>query len=184
MEQNLVTELKNIKRSMAHLVVLIEPENEDEWNAYEKIVAAHKQLRSIEFSKLGQLPLPLPSDPETECPTCSGRGTVLDGTDAPAMCPRCGGIGKVKASTLQSVLPIEETPETAQAFEALESANPDAWREGQLCATCANACPDPTCRPEHTLNDADKVSTCAGFTEKKEPEKKPRRRRPRAAAPA
>jgi hypothetical protein len=134
MDPNLVTELKSIKRSIAHLVVLIEPESEDEWNAYEKIIAAHKQLRGIEFSKLGQIPLPTPKDPETECPMCKGRGTIEDGTGAPAVCAKCKGLGKVKSSTLQSVLEVVKNPETAAAFEKLEPASPGNDGKGEATA--------------------------------------------------
>jgi len=113
MEPTLVSELKSIKRSLAHLIFTIEPENEDEWNVHEKIEAAHKLFRSIEFSKLGQIPLPEPKDPEVECPMCSGRGTMKDGTGADALCAECGGVGKVKTSALQ-----------LEAFDKMESAIP------------------------------------------------------------
>ena len=139
MEPELVNSIKGIQRGLAHLLVVIDPQNEDEWNAFERINAAHKQLRGMEYSKLGQLSL-IPKEKEVECPECKGTKIVKDGTGADAMCPKCRGQGVIPESALQAAMPLNESAESKTAFDELESASKvPEWAKTMICAKCQNA---------------------------------------------
>lgn len=161
MDQIKVEAIKGIKRSLGIVIVGLDAETEAEWKVHDILTAAHKAIRSIDFSSVSQLPLPTP-EPEMECPDCNGRGSVsINGGSETGICPRCKGVGKVKTKTLQAVLAEEES---ARAFDELESAS---WSEGSICATCVNSCPDPASRPEKVGLDKDfKVIDCPDFVAK------------------
>ena len=56
---NRVQELDAIQDKLAKLLVYVTPGNRGEWEALEKMTAAHKQLRSIDRTPLSQVRLDL-----------------------------------------------------------------------------------------------------------------------------
>lgn len=69
---------------LGELILSINPVTEKEWDAFEKLVGAHKNLMKIDSDGLLQLPLPLeqkkPAPPKfrTDCPRCGGTGLYRD----------------------------------------------------------------------------------------------------------
>jgi len=69
---------------LGELIVSINPVTDKEWDAFEKLVAAHKSLMKIETDALLQLPLlPEPKaikilGARKDCPRCQGAGSVID----------------------------------------------------------------------------------------------------------
>jgi len=72
---------------LGELILSINPVTEKEWDAFEKLVSAHKNLMKIDSDSLLQLPLPLaekkPAPPKfrPDCPRCSGTGEWTDPSD-------------------------------------------------------------------------------------------------------
>lgn len=58
-EKQAVQQIAKLQSELGDLVVKVVPLNSDDWNALEKLTAAHKQLRSIDVAALGQEQLPL-----------------------------------------------------------------------------------------------------------------------------
>lgn len=56
MDISVVKEIQEITTQLAKILVGIEPANPQEWEAMEKMQAAHKQLRSIEIAELVEKP--------------------------------------------------------------------------------------------------------------------------------
>ena len=52
MEKETVEELEKLTTKLANLIVNMEPKLPQEWEAMEKMQAAHKQLRSIDLAEL------------------------------------------------------------------------------------------------------------------------------------
>jgi hypothetical protein len=52
----MVKEIEGITANLGKMLVTIEPETEAEWEAMEKLQAAHKQMRSIEIIDLVEKP--------------------------------------------------------------------------------------------------------------------------------
>jgi hypothetical protein len=130
MKQETITSLKSITRSLADIIVDIDPANEAEWDALEILTTAHHSLRKIKYSKISQLPLPEPVDPETDCPDCMGRGSLETNngiTKIHTMCPRCHGVGKVKSQPpLEPVhsVPVDWPTDEASSAPATDAASP------------------------------------------------------------
>lgn len=81
---------------LGELITDINPILDKEWDALEKLVAAHKNLMKIDTDGLLQLPLPLEPKaaktpgPRKDCPKCQGAGSWRDtvSPDAPSRpCP-------------------------------------------------------------------------------------------------
>lgn len=104
MEPVQVEAIKQCRDILGELATGVKPRNNEEWKTLKIIVDVHEKLRGIEYSKLGQIPMPAP-EPEETCPMCEGRCTIADGTGAQAICPKCDGKGKVQTSQLQESLP-------------------------------------------------------------------------------
>ena len=49
-----VERLDKIQRELGELLVEVQPDNDGEWEALEKMTMAHKQLRSIDRTPLSQ----------------------------------------------------------------------------------------------------------------------------------
>ncbi len=121
MQPEQVDTIKGIRESSARLIVEVEPQNTAEWDALEKLMEVHKQLRRIDLTKLGQLSLlpqelvSKPREPVT-CPMCNGSKQVVEESpDADGSgnvnlvhvdCPKCRGTGTIPAgqATLDAVL--------------------------------------------------------------------------------
>jgi hypothetical protein len=56
MESEIVKEMQDLTAQLGKLVVNLEPKTGAEWDAMEKMQAAHKQLRSIEVEELIERP--------------------------------------------------------------------------------------------------------------------------------
>ncbi len=56
MDSIIVKEIQEITTQLAKIIVSIEPANPQEWEAMEKMQAAHKQMRSIEIAELTDKP--------------------------------------------------------------------------------------------------------------------------------
>ena len=56
MEANIIKEIQELTAQLGNLVVSVEPKTEAEWDAMEKMQAAHKQLRGIEVVELIEKP--------------------------------------------------------------------------------------------------------------------------------
>ena len=54
MELTWVERLNLIQTQLGELVTAVQPDNEGEWEALEKMTQAHKQLRSIDRTPLSQ----------------------------------------------------------------------------------------------------------------------------------
>ncbi len=54
MAENWTRELDEIQNKLAQLILNVQPDNAGEWEALEKMTAAHKQLRSIDRTPLSQ----------------------------------------------------------------------------------------------------------------------------------
>ena len=54
MEIEQINQIKLLREEIGKLVTKIEPDTSPEWECLEKLTAAHKQLRSIDTSCLGQ----------------------------------------------------------------------------------------------------------------------------------
>jgi hypothetical protein len=54
MELTWIERLNQIQNELAQLLTNVLPDNEGEWEALEKMTAAHKQLRSIDRTPLSQ----------------------------------------------------------------------------------------------------------------------------------
>jgi hypothetical protein len=52
MQNETINEIEEITKSLARLLVDIEPKTGAEWDAMERLQAAHKQMRSIEIAEL------------------------------------------------------------------------------------------------------------------------------------
>jgi len=127
-EQQLVQRVKGIKVELGRILTEIDPQNDPEWEAHDKITAAHRQLRNIEYSKLGQLMLPETNPPEIECPTCKGRGDIGDSIGdgfQSVFCPQCKGRGKVAADGKNLEQTDSESDESWDAQCAEAEANSD-----------------------------------------------------------
>lgn len=81
---------------LGELIHAINPVTDKEWDAFEKLVSAHKNLMKIDSDALLQLPLPLKAKatpdlkPRSDCPRCQGKGTYTDPTDksgSQRLCP-------------------------------------------------------------------------------------------------
>ncbi len=58
MEQEQIEKIRDTRLSLAELVVAINPQNQTEWEAFDLLAAAFRDMRRIKLDKLGQLPLP------------------------------------------------------------------------------------------------------------------------------
>ena len=56
MKTELVKQIQDLTKELGALVVGLEPANPQEWDAMEKMQAAHKQMRSIELDALVEQP--------------------------------------------------------------------------------------------------------------------------------
>ncbi len=56
MQKEMVDLIVEITGKLARILVTIEPANPAEWEAMEKIQAAHKQMRNIEIAELAEQP--------------------------------------------------------------------------------------------------------------------------------
>lgn len=56
MQKEVVKEIEEITHQVGKLLVTIEPANPSEWDAMERLQAAHKQLRSIDPAELVERP--------------------------------------------------------------------------------------------------------------------------------
>ena len=106
-----VAKLKYAKSQIEDVLIHLKPLNNDEWDLEVTLSNINKSLRKIEWSKLGQQPLPEPVDdgsrqeslplttaapvPMVVCSTCLGEKTVVVGDGDKGVCPTCGGAGKV-----------------------------------------------------------------------------------------
>jgi hypothetical protein len=54
-----ITKLNKLQTDLGELITTVSPDNDGEWEALEKMTAAHKQLRSIDRTPLSQQKLPL-----------------------------------------------------------------------------------------------------------------------------
>lgn len=52
MKQQNITQIQDLTKSMAQMLVEMEPKTAAEWDAMEKLTAAHKQMRSIDITGL------------------------------------------------------------------------------------------------------------------------------------
>lgn len=77
-----VEDIQELTATLGELIVGLNPETEKEWDAFSKLVDAHKSLRKIETDGLRQLQLPLGSEPDKiyrkDCPRCEGKGQWAD----------------------------------------------------------------------------------------------------------
>ncbi len=129
MEEQLIKHIKAIKVELGKILVEIDPGNDVEWDTHDKITAAHKQLRSIDYGKLGQLKLPEPEAPKVECPMCHGEREVneLNGeTTVRTACPRCLGAGKIPAQ-----ISLEAAPSNTVGIEPTGERTPEKKRRGR-----------------------------------------------------
>ncbi len=58
MEQQAIERIKVVKTELEALVVELAPENASEWDGFDHLYAASRDMRRINIDKLGQLPLP------------------------------------------------------------------------------------------------------------------------------
>lgn len=56
MKDETVKEIEDLTKQLAKMIVSIEPATPAEWEAMEKMQAAHKQLRSIDMIELVERP--------------------------------------------------------------------------------------------------------------------------------
>ena len=54
-----IEKLNQLQADLGELIVTVNPDNDGEWEALEKMTTAHKQLRSIDRTPLSQQKLPL-----------------------------------------------------------------------------------------------------------------------------
>lgn len=54
MERETIKQIEMLTRQLGELVVSLEPQNSQEWNAHDKVTAAHKQMRSIDIMTLAE----------------------------------------------------------------------------------------------------------------------------------
>jgi hypothetical protein len=130
LKQEQVDTIKTIRDKAAGLIVEVEPQNVPEWDALEKLMEVHKQLRRIDLTKLGQLAL-LPQDKAADrpmepvtCPMCNGTKQIVeeqpdaDGSGATNLihvdCPKCRGTGVIPAG--QATLDDLEADQRDAAF--------------------------------------------------------------------
>jgi len=57
MNPDQVKKLNDLSSELGKLITEVLPKNDGEWEALEKMTTAHKQLRSIDRTPLGQQPL-------------------------------------------------------------------------------------------------------------------------------
>lgn len=88
-----VKKLQRLEVEIAELIIDTHPQGKAEWDAFNKMVDAHKNLMKIDTDSLLQLPLPLEpkkkakSTVRKDCPRCRGTGQWRD-PDAPDKAPR------------------------------------------------------------------------------------------------
>jgi len=106
-----IAKIKYAKTTLEGALLNLKPLNDAEWDLENKLSNICKSLRTIEWAKLGQQPLPeLTSDgshqeplplttvisvPMVVCSTCMGEKTVIAGDGEKGICPTCNGEGKV-----------------------------------------------------------------------------------------
>lgn len=61
MKQDDVKKLQRLEVELAELIIATAPRGKAEWDAFDKMVASHKQLRGIDTDSLLQMELPLPA---------------------------------------------------------------------------------------------------------------------------
>ncbi len=88
-----VKEIQRQTIDLGELILAINPVTEKEWDAFEKLVGAHKNLMKVDSDALLQLPLPLEgavkkSHPRKDCPLCKGKGKMSQPSDSPDLPPR------------------------------------------------------------------------------------------------
>lgn len=59
LEGTWIETLNKIQRELGELLTYVQPDNDGEWEALEKMTTAHKQLRSIDRTPLSQQKLAL-----------------------------------------------------------------------------------------------------------------------------
>ena len=57
MDEAIVKEIQTITAELGKMLTTIEPETSEEWEAKEQLQAAHKQMRSIDITDLGEKPV-------------------------------------------------------------------------------------------------------------------------------
>ena len=84
MKQADVKLIQSLELDLGELIVRCVPHSKAEWDAFEKMVAAHKNLMKIDTDSLLQMELPLKEVevaapvPREDCPRCSGTGDFID----------------------------------------------------------------------------------------------------------
>jgi len=84
-----VKQIQTFTIDLGELIKKVNPVTETEWDAFEKMVSAHKNMTKIDTGELLQMPLPFDKKPEKEtkprkdCPRCKGSGTFVD-PDSPS----------------------------------------------------------------------------------------------------
>ena len=79
-----VKQIQSAKVDLGELILSINPVTDKEWDAFEKLVSAHKNLMKIDSDSLLQLPLPLETSKKAtpsfrqDCPRCKGTGEYFD----------------------------------------------------------------------------------------------------------
>jgi len=118
--QKHVKAIQRQTEDLGELILAINPVYEKEWDAFDKLVSAHKNLRKIDMDALRQLELPLTTKPTEEakprkdCPRCAGSGKYRDPSDLdhePRSC-NCGEVEdiaweKVKKEWEQQLAPAK-----------------------------------------------------------------------------
>jgi len=56
MDETIVKEIQTITAELGKMLTTIEPETSSDWEAMEKLQAAHKQMRSIDITDLEEKP--------------------------------------------------------------------------------------------------------------------------------
>lgn len=83
-----VKQTETLTSDLGDLIKNINPVTDKEWDAFNKLVDAHKNLMKVDTDSLRQLPLPLepkaetPTAPREDCPRCKGTGSWIDPADS------------------------------------------------------------------------------------------------------
>ena len=56
MQDNLIKQLQEISTTLGKIIISVEPVTHQDWDAMEKMTAAHKQLRGIDMAELVEQP--------------------------------------------------------------------------------------------------------------------------------
>jgi hypothetical protein len=116
-----VKKIETFTSDLGDFIKTINPVTDKEWDAFNKLVDAHKNLMKVPTDELRQLPLfnqekkRKKAKPRTDCPRCKGAGAYIDPQDSTRTSRVCvcrdvedEAWPQVKAAWEKQVAPVAE----------------------------------------------------------------------------